>query len=77
MGAVSYSVFSLYANRNNPVERRNSMKEERVFGEILRRQEQMALGYKREGLPGVGSWAVHPWGQDEGTARWVLMWLHA
>ena len=25
MGAVSYSVFSLYANGNNPVERRNSI----------------------------------------------------
>lgn len=68
MGAVSYSVFSLCANRTNPVEREELMKEERVL-EILRRQEQMAFGIQKEGLPWVGSWAVHPWGRDEGTAR--------
>lgn len=72
-------MFSLYANGNNPVERRNSIeeKEERVLGEIVRRQEWMALGYKREGLPWAGSWAVHPWEQGEGRAHWVLTWICA
>lgn len=33
----------------------------------------MGLGYKREGLPWLGSWAVHPWEQGEGRAHWAPM----
>ena len=37
----------------------------------------MALGYKREGLPWAGSWAVPLWEQGEGRAHWVLTWIRA